>query len=172
MTDALVDTRQKSARIGRLSAYLCTFARVLASLTLLRQTPNWKLIFLLEMIMRLWVIIQRKSWLGEGRIGIADAGLRLSCEGNRNCSTWNNLGRMGTALARFVASSCVLYGMPLRKIMPVCALLQRTGIFEGERKICCGLRLLRLTRFYLRLDGLASVCAAPLLVSYIGCIRE
>ena len=41
---------------------------------------------------------------------------------------------MGTALASFVVSGFVLLRMQLRKIMPVCALLQRMGIFRVERK--------------------------------------
>jgi hypothetical protein len=41
---------------------------------------------------------------------------------------------MGTTLARFVVTGFVLYGMPLRRIMPVCALLQRMGIFGGEQE--------------------------------------
>jgi hypothetical protein len=38
------------------------------------------------------------------------------------------------ALARFVASSCVFFGLQLRKINPICALLQRMGIFRVEQK--------------------------------------
>ena len=41
---------------------------------------------------------------------------------------------MGMALASFVVSGFVLLRMPLRKIMPVCALLQRMGIFRAERE--------------------------------------
>ena len=41
---------------------------------------------------------------------------------------------MGTALASFVVSGFVLLRMQLRKIMPVYALLQRMGIFRGERE--------------------------------------
>ena len=41
---------------------------------------------------------------------------------------------MGTALASFVVSGFVLLRMQLRKIMPICALLQRMGIFRGERE--------------------------------------
>jgi hypothetical protein len=42
---------------------------------------------------------------------------------------------MGRALASFVVSGFVLLRMPLRKIMPVCAVLQRMGIFRAEREI-------------------------------------
>jgi hypothetical protein len=41
---------------------------------------------------------------------------------------------METALARHVGSGCVLFDMQLRKIMGFCALLQRMGIFGGERE--------------------------------------
>ena len=40
---------------------------------------------------------------------------------------------MGTALASFVVNSCVLWKMQLRKITPICALLQRMAIFRVER---------------------------------------
>jgi hypothetical protein len=36
-------------------------------------------------------------------------------------------------LASFVASSFVILSLQLRKIMPICALLQRMGIFGAER---------------------------------------
>jgi hypothetical protein len=58
-------------------------------------------------------------------------GLRLR---RRNCSTWNNFWRTGTALASFVASSFVFLYIQLRKIMAICALLQRMGILGAERK--------------------------------------
>jgi hypothetical protein len=42
----------------------------------------------------------------------------------------------GKALEIFVVSGFVLLRMHLRKIMPICALLQRMGIFGVERKNC------------------------------------
>jgi hypothetical protein len=41
---------------------------------------------------------------------------------------------MVTALASFVVNSCVLWKMQLRKITPICALLQRMGIFAAKRE--------------------------------------
>jgi hypothetical protein len=43
---------------------------------------------------------------------------------------------METALASFVVSGFVLLRMQLRKIRPICALLQRMGIFGAERENC------------------------------------
>jgi hypothetical protein len=40
----------------------------------------------------------------------------------------------GKPLENFVASGCVLYDLQLRGIMPICALLQRMGIFRRERE--------------------------------------
>ena len=61
-------------------------------------------------------------------LGSLDFGVRA------NCSTWNNFGRTVTALARFVASLFIFLRLQLRKIMAVCALLQRMEIFRGERE--------------------------------------
>jgi len=49
-------------------------------------------------------------------------------------------GVNGKALENFVASGFVLFGLQLRKIMAICALLQRMGIFGGEREISCKFR--------------------------------
>jgi hypothetical protein len=45
-------------------------------------------------------------------------------------------GANGTGLENFVASGFVLWSLQLRKIMAICALLQRMGIFGGERENC------------------------------------
>jgi len=43
-------------------------------------------------------------------------------------------GANGKALENFVATGCVFMRLQLRKIMAICALLQRMGIFGGERE--------------------------------------
>jgi len=44
-------------------------------------------------------------------------------------------GANGTGLENFVVSGFVLWSLQLRKIMAICALLQRMGIFGAEREI-------------------------------------
>jgi hypothetical protein len=43
-------------------------------------------------------------------------------------------GPNGKPLEKFVANGCVLCDLQLRRIMPICALLQRMGIFSAERE--------------------------------------